>query len=228
MSLPNECHMHPLERNFADLRNHSFLVNVFGGKPINESLAELTEKEQDTVRRFRILLVYQLLKCARHYQHARENILAQIRATESYRRDSSGGFVFDDCISSLDHIRVLGHQMMKVWPGGKLHYPSELKETIETVKSLKNYTSHMHGNVEKPGPVLFSVSEDGRRALLGSNNIDFSSLATLIHASFDAIATLYPQFSPEERVAPPPTALRLTATTEIVVRTVDNASKPNK
>lgn len=194
MAIPTQCGMVPLTQNIEGLRSHALVTSIFMPEP------EISPE----ARKWRLWLVHCLVKAARHYNDARNLIVAQIGERE---RPASGvatgralpildfALSMEDCITSLDKVVVCINALEKK---GQMSGSSvlALEQEKNDLKSLRNQQEHMHINIADgqtgDGPIYVIVSEDGDVMKFRNLKMSFAALHRLIEAVYIDIAALFP------------------------------------
>lgn len=194
MAIPKRCGMEPLNQNIEGLRTHALLVGMFLLEP--EISAE--------ARRWRSWLVHCLLKAARHYNEARDLILAEIAEGERSTAEMMKGrllpildfaLAMEDCITSLDKVVVCINELEKkgAMSGGRV---MALEAERTTLKRLRNQQEHMHVQIAAgqtgEGPIYVTVADDDEGMRFRDLSMSFRALHRLIDAAYKDIAVLLP------------------------------------
>jgi hypothetical protein len=194
MAIPKRCGMEPLNQNIEGLRTHALFLSMFSLEP--EISAE--------ARRWRSWLVHCLLKAARHYNEARNLILAQITEGKRPSAETMKGrslpildfaLAMEDCVTSLDKVVVCINELEKkgAMSGGRV---LGLETERAVLKRIRNQQEHMHVQIAAgqtgEGPIYVTVADDDDSMRFRDLSISFSALHRLVDAAYLDIAALLP------------------------------------
>lgn len=186
--------MEPLNQNIEGLRTHALVVGMFLPEPGISAEA----------RKWRSWLVHCLLKTARHYNEARDLILAQIAEGKRSAADMMKGrslpildfaLAMEDCITSLDKVVVCINELEKksAMSGGRV---LALEAERAALKRLRNQQEHMHlqiaGGQTGEGPIYVTVADDDESMRLRDLSMSFGALHRLMDAAYLDISALLP------------------------------------
>lgn len=208
MALPTHCAMPPLIQNIEGLRLHAMLLNTFIPEP---DISEIK-------RKWRSWLVHCLVKTARHYDQARELIIAQLAEEQRTLSEAGRGrslhiidfpFEIEDCITSLEKIVLCINALAKKGDIQPTHLNS-LKREAMSLKEFRNQQEHMHGQIAAgqtgSGPIFACLTDNSEGFRFRKLEIPFSVVFQLIDAVYKDISGLFPKFnsqsSPAKKGAP--------------------------
>ena len=188
--------MPPLDQDSDGLRMHAFLENAFGITP------NLTPAQ----RKWRSWLVHCLVKTVRHYDEARELILAQIiESTRSPEELAKGRLLplidfsleMEDCITSLDKAITCTQALAKK-NSLSATAVAELDNEVKTLKCFRNTQEHMHLKIASGetgnGPIVVAVADDGNSMKLLKITMSFTSVYRLVDALYRDVSQFFPNF----------------------------------
>ncbi|HSX83761.1 MAG TPA: hypothetical protein VLE50_00080 [Cellvibrio sp.] len=199
MSLPTHCGMPPLLQNIEGLRLHAILLNTLIPEP----------EIPDTQRKWRSWLVHCLVKAARHYDQARELIIAQLKEEELAKSEVGRErplhiinfpFEIEDCITSLAKLVLCINALEN---NGDIQHTniSGLKREAISLNEFRNQQEHMHGQIASGqtgnGPIFACLTDDSDGFRFRKLEMPFSVVYQLIDAAYRDISRLFPRFNQE-------------------------------
>lgn len=190
MSIPNTAAMPALSQNTEGLRKHAMLVSIFNTADIDPA-----------VRQWQSWLVHCLVKATRHYNAARELVLAQQKETR--QRANPGetrlpmfdfAFEMEDCLTALDRavggITVLAGQ--GALDGAGLDALDADRRALRKLRNKVEHGTDITSGQAGRGPIFVSVTQDGAGIQLLNRSLSFASLVALIGAAYVALAAHFP------------------------------------
>ena len=215
MVLPTHCGMPQLDQNIEGLRLHSMLVSAFIPEP------DISAER----RKWRSWLVHCLVKTARHYNEARELILAQLNEGERTAVELEKGrqfpilnfsFEMEDCITSLEKI-VVCIRALETKSEIKSNCLLKLEKEKFLLNKLRNRQDHLHNQIASgetgKGPIFICLSENSDGIRFFEITLSFSALYQLVDAVYKEIANFFPKFdaaSPPSRKGVPQISISAT------------------
>lgn len=197
MTLPKKCSMPPLDQDIGGLRMHALLTDTFIITP------DITPAQ----RKWRSWLVHCLVKTARHYEEARDLVLAQINESTRPPEDLAKGRLLplidfslemEDCITSLDKAITCIYALAKnnTLPAAAV---VRLENEVKTLKRFRNKQEHMHNHIANgqtgDGPIMVMVADDGDSMRLLKLTMPFTSVYRLVDALYRDVLQFFPDFT---------------------------------
>ena len=202
VAIPKECGLPPITCNIEGLKIHALNQGLFGSN-------DVPPEEQ----KWRAWLVHCLVKSARHYDKARDLVLAQIdpnkRRIGNKRQLPILDFPYEmeDCITSTHKAVICIDALAKGAPSLR-PFLALLHGEKERLHSFRSQQEHMHLQIASgqtgKGPILIMISEDGHWLHFRALKMPATDIHNLIVALYGALAALFPTFdasSPPQNMA---------------------------